>query len=140
MMTAEPRPDRTLGPLHDPFWAGCAAGELRLPECTSCGKLRWPPTAACDGCGSAEFTWRTLSGRGKIVSWGSFHQDYYRGVLPVPYDNILVELEEGPLFIAIPDGFGVDDISFGMAVAVAFRACTDSAGPFSLPVFRIAAA
>jgi len=132
----EIRPDRTLGPLHDPFWEGTAAGELRLPACTACGKLRWPPTRACDSCGGGGLEWRTLSGKGRIVSWGTFHQDYYRGALPVPYDCVLVELAEGPLFLSNPEGFGAAEIGFGMAVVVDFIDAADAAGPFRLPVFR----
>ena len=132
------RPDRTLGPRHQPFWDGCAAGELRVQECTSCGKLLWPAMRACDGCGGDAFAWRRLSGRGRIVSWATFVQDYYRGVLPVPYDTILVELEEGPLFLSNPLGFTDADIVPGMPVEVAFLPCEDEAGPFELPVFRAA--
>ena len=70
------------------------------------------------------------------MSWCSFAQDYYRGIIPVPYDTILVELAEGPLFISNPAGFGRKDIVFGMPVEVTFIDCADSAGSFRLPVFR----
>jgi uncharacterized OB-fold protein len=132
---AETRPDRTLGPGHDEFWAFCDKGELRVQQCQGCGKLLWPVMRACDGCGGGAFDWAAMSGRGKIISWTTFVQDYYRGMIAVPYDTILVELDEGPLFIANPDGFGEAEITPGMPVTVRFRACRDSAGPFNLPVF-----
>jgi hypothetical protein len=90
----------------------------------------------CEQCGEQGFTWQRLSGRGKVVSWSTFQQDYYRGVLPVPYDTILVELEEGPLFISNPQGFGWQDLSPDMAVQVVFIEAEDSAGAFRLPVFE----
>ena len=133
---AQKRPDRTLGAGHDTFWAGCAEGELRLPRCRGCGQLAWPVVDACDHCGGKEWAWETMSGAGKIVSWCSFEQDYYRGMMPVPYDTILVELAEGPLFVSNPAEFGREDIRFEMPVQVEFIACEDSAGPFQLPVFR----
>ncbi len=132
---SEPRPDRTLGPRHDMFWQYCGQGELRVPKCTACGKLVWPVLKACDRCGDENFEWARMSGRGKLVSWCSFVQDYYKATLPVPYDTILVELEEGLLFISIPDGFTEADMSPGMQLELRLRDCHDSAGAFRLPVF-----
>ena len=42
------RPNRTLGPRHDDFWAGCADGELRLQRCAACGTYRHPPGPLCE--------------------------------------------------------------------------------------------
>lgn len=132
------RPDRTLGPGHDDFWAGCAQGELRLQACQGCGKILWPVARACDQCGSSAFAWQVMSGRGKLVSWCSFVQDYYRGMLSVPYDTILVALDEGPLFISNPHGFGDEDCAPDRSVTLRFIDCEDAAGPFRLPVFALA--
>ena len=129
------RPDRTLGPGHDEFWAGCARGELRLQRCGCCCGLSWPVVSACEHCDGTQLTWERMSGRGKVVSWCSFDHDYYRGLLPVPYDTILVELAEGPLFISNPSGFGVADFAFEMPVVLTFVDGEDSAGSFKLPVF-----
>lgn len=132
---AEKRPDRTIGRNHDTFWEWCGKHELRLQRCTACSHLAWPVVHNCEACGSADFTWDRMSGRGTVVSWSTFHQDYYRGTLPVPYDTILVELAEGPLFLSNPHGFDCRSLSPGMPVHVAFIAAEDSAGPFQLPVF-----
>ncbi len=129
------RPNRTLGPGHDEFWTWCAKGELRLQRCASCGKLSWPVSEGCEYCGSAVLDWERMSGRGRIISWATFVQDYYGGLLPIPYDTILVELDEGVLFTSNPLGFGAEEITAGMAVALSFIDCEDKAGPFRLPVF-----
>ena len=134
--TIERRPDRTLGPGHDTFWDYCAKGELRLPQCRACGHLAWPVTTRCEHCGEAAFDWTPMSGAGKVVSWCSFERDYYRGLLPLPWDTILVELAEGPLFVSNPKGFASGDLIFEMPVRLAFIACQDSAGAFQLPVFE----
>lgn len=134
------RPDRTLGPGHDTFWNGCDRGELRLQRCTRCGTYAWPVVQKCEQCAADDLEFQTVSGRGKVVSWCSFVQDYYRGILPVPYDTVMVELEEGPMFLSNPHEFGENEIAFGMPVEVAFIACEDSAGRFQLPVFRKAKA
>ena len=129
------RPDRVLGFGHDEFWAWCNQGELRLQRCANCGKVSWPVVKACEHCGHAELSWARMSGRGKIVSWCTFERDYYGGRLPIPWETILVELEEGALFISNPTDFTWKDISPNMPVTVTFLDCEDSAGPFKLPVF-----
>ena len=129
------RPDRTLGGPHDAFWDWCARGELWLQTCTSCGHRTWPPVEACEACGSGGLDWERMSGRGRIASWCTFERDYYQGTLPLPYDTILVELEEGPLFLSNPAGFTRQEIEIGMPVALTFVDAEDSAGPFRLPVF-----
>ena len=92
--------------------------------------------AACEHCGSTTLTLEALSGKGKVVSWCSFVQEYYRGMMPVPYDNIMVELDEGPMFISNPADFSYDDITLNMPVAVTFIDAEDGAGAFRLPVFK----
>jgi uncharacterized OB-fold protein len=136
MTMAETRPDRTLGPGHDTFWEYCGRRELRLQRCGACGHITWPVAPSCERCGGAELGWAQMSGRGRIVSWSTFERDYYQGVIPLPYDNILVELEEGPLFLSNPEGMTWRDLAPGMAVRVAFRPCQDKAGSFALPVFE----
>ncbi|MEY4159654.1 MAG: hypothetical protein RLZZ136_275 [Pseudomonadota bacterium] len=129
------RPDRKLGAGHDTFWAWCDKGELRLQRCGNCGGLSWPAIMACEHCGDTALEWERMSGEGKIVSWCSFEHDYYRGVMPIPYDTILVELAEGPLFISNPDGFTREDIVVDLPVKLTFWDCEDGAGRFKLPVF-----
>jgi uncharacterized OB-fold protein len=132
---AEKRPDRMLGPGHDTFWQWCDKGELRLQRCDRCGHLSWPVCEACERCEGEAFSWAHMSGRAKLVSWCRFERDYYAGVLPLPWDTILVELEEGPLFLSNPKGFTTLDAVAGMPVTLAFIDCEDSAGAFKLPVF-----
>ncbi len=130
------RPPRTRGERHDFFWDWCNKGELRLQQCTSCRGLQWPVRGSCEFCGAREFTWERMSGRGKVVSWCSFTQDYYRGAIPVPYDCILVELEEGVLFVSNPSGFGWEEMVPEKAVTVSFLAAEDADGAYQLPVFE----
>lgn len=133
---AQRRPDRTRGPEDDAFWAWCDKGELRLQSCSHCRKFSWPPTQACEHCGGGDLSWERLSGRGALVSWCTFERDYYKGVLPIPWDTILVALEEGPLLISNPSGFTCAEAQVDLPVSVAFIECEDSAGPFALPVFQ----
>ena len=132
--TRERRPPRVTGGEHDEFWAHCNDDELHVQQCAACSHYSWPPAPACEKCGGA-LAWRRLSGRGKVVSWCTFERRYYEE-LEVPWDTILVELEEGPLFISNPLGFTNDEITANMPVHVRFLDCEDAAGAYRLPVFE----
>jgi uncharacterized protein len=131
----ERRPDRVRGIHHDEFWSFAASDELRLQRCGSCRHISWPCVDSCENCGSDVLIWERLTGKGKVISWCTFEKQYYSD-LPVPWDTILVELEEGPCFISNPHGFRANDITPGMAVKVTFLDCEDEGGAFRLPVFE----
>jgi hypothetical protein len=135
MMAVQLRPDRTLGPRHDTFWEWCARDELRLQRCLACGRLTWPVAARCEVCGNDDFRWDRMSGIGKLVSWCTFDHDYFGGILPMPWDTIVVELAEGPLFLSNPIRFTCNNASPDLPVMVQFMTCRDRAGEFRLPVF-----
>lgn len=129
------RPDRVVGGQHSVFWQHCGDDELWMQECGTCALVQWPPVAdRCEHCGGAT-PWGRLSGRGRLVSWCTFERSYYGGLLPTPWETVVVELEEGPLFIANPAGFTVADATVGDPVHVRFVDCEDSHGAFRLPVF-----
>jgi uncharacterized OB-fold protein len=132
---AERRPNRTLGAPHDEFWAHCNERELHIQRCAGCGTYAWPPVRHCEECNGTELVWTKTVGTGELVSWCVFHQPYHRE-MTLPYDTVLVELTEGPLFVSNPLGFGHDDMTRGLRVEVDFLQCEDDAGPFLLPIFR----
>jgi len=97
-MTAE---DALLVPLGDEesvgFWAGTAAGELRMQECGSCGSLRFPPQVMCPECQSTDRSWRAVSGRGTIWSFVVVHPPVLPAYAPyTPYPVVTVALAEKP--------------------------------------------
>ncbi len=130
------RPDRILGPGHDEFWNWCARGELRLQCCDDCAELAWPVVQSCEHCGSNSFQWQAMTGKGTLVSWCRFDHDYYKGLLDMPYWTILVELDEGPLFVSNPLSIPEEELALGLAVSLAFQDCEDAGGAFKLPVFK----
>jgi uncharacterized OB-fold protein len=135
MTMPETRPNRSLRAVDRAFWDWCGKGELRLQRCT-CGELAWPPVEACEACGGTALEWTPMSGEGRLVSWCSFERDYYAGRFPLPWDTIVVELAEGPLFLSNPLGFSVAEAQAGMPLRLAFIDCADDAGAFRLPVFE----
>lgn len=94
-MTEPILPDVT--DLSRPFWDGCAAGELRMQQCGACDLIRYPVSETCPRCLSPEHEWRTLSGRGEVLSVIGFHRAYNSAWADrVPYNVALVQLSEGP--------------------------------------------
>ena len=109
-------------PEEAPFWDWCRRGELRLQRCTECGRRRHPPRPRCPWCHSATADWARASGRGTVFTWTVCHPP----VLPVfadrvPYNAVVVELEEGPLMVSNLVDVGLDELVVGMAVEVVFR-------------------
>jgi uncharacterized OB-fold protein len=127
-----PRP--APAPDEVPFWDGCRAHELRLQRCSRCGTFRHPPRPRCPECRSAELIWEVVSGRGVIASYTIC----YPPVLPafadkVPYNAVVVELEEGPFIVSNAVGVANDGIVVGMPVEVTFVDLDDE---LTLPQFR----
>jgi uncharacterized OB-fold protein len=98
--TDESTPSRadTLRPLVNQdtafFWAGTAAGELRIQHCPACGNLRHPPGPMCPSCGADKPDYIVASGRGSVFSYVVHHAPKVPGKT-LPFVVALVELEEG---------------------------------------------
>jgi len=118
------------------FWEGCAAGELRVQTCASCGLKRMPPRPMCSRCRSVDVRWEPTSGRGRIWSFIVPHPP----LLPAfaeyaPYNAIIVELEEDPSIrfagnlVASADGaineIDAATIEIGQPVHVVFHQIDD---------------
>jgi uncharacterized OB-fold protein len=125
-----PQPDEDSAP----FWEAAARHELVIQRCASCGTLRHPPRPMCPTCRSTETTWVRASGRGRVWSWVVAHPP----VLPafadkVPYNVVVIHLEEGIRMIGnlldVPPG----QITDGMEVTVDFEDVEDGV---SLPAWR----
>lgn len=77
------------------FFSWCGKHELRVQECSGCGKKRVPPTTACPFCAHGESAWVPVSGKGTVYSYGEVHhaiQPAFRQF--TPYLLLLVELDE----------------------------------------------
>jgi len=137
MIMIQKRPPRSMQTREDAeFWAWCDKGELHLQRCGDCGHMVFPPMQPCEACGSSKVEWEKLSGRGKLASWCTIERDYYKGAIPLPWDTIVVELDEGPYFLSNPEGFTNAVAEYGMAVEVTFIDCEDEHGQYKLPVFK----
>jgi len=120
------KPLPAISSLNKPFWDALKHRQLRLQKCDQCGKVWYPPSPLCPSCWSRQFTWTSLSGRGRVNSWVVFHQSYFRGFdNELPYNVAEVELDEGPRVLTNLVGVANDQIRAGMAVEVVFEDATD---------------
>ncbi|HEX3589731.1 MAG TPA: OB-fold domain-containing protein [Pseudonocardiaceae bacterium] len=129
--TTPAKPLPTITDENRPFWDGCAAGELRMQECSSCAHVRYPIQPLCPRCLATEFTWRTLSGRGEVFAHAVYHRAFHPAyAADVPYDLVLVQLDEGPrMYSNVVDG----EVRVGDRLAVVFDEVADG---IHLPRFR----
>jgi uncharacterized OB-fold protein/acyl dehydratase len=148
----QPRPAQAAAPpagavLRPPvspdtafFWAGTAAGELRIQECGQCGARRHPPGPMCPRCGAAQRTagggpgYVVAAGTGTVYSYVVHHHPPVPGKT-LPLVIALAELPEGVRVMADMPGTDPAQMRIGMPVRVGFERVDDE---LTLPVWRSA--
>jgi uncharacterized protein len=114
------------------FWAGTAAGELRIQRCGGCGALRHPPGPMCPHCNGTEPTHVVASGLGEVYSYVVHHHPPVPGHT-LPFVVALVELEEGVRLLAELVDVAPDDVRVGLPVRIGFTKVDDE---LTMPVWR----
>jgi uncharacterized OB-fold protein len=118
--------------LDLPFWEACQRGEFLLLRCPESGRYHWP--AVSDPETGSNLEWVPASGRGTIHTFAVLHKAYRREYAGrVPYNVIVVELEEGPFFHSNLIECDNAEIHVGMRVEVVFERQNDQ---LTLPLFR----
>ncbi len=129
---ARPRPDPT--PDTQGYWDGARDHRLVLQRCLACRAYRHDPRPMCPECHSLDFEWAPASGRGTVYSYAIVHQLLHRFWADrVPYNVVLVELEEGIRIISNLVDCPNESIYIGMPVGVVFE---DLPPELGLPLFR----
>jgi uncharacterized OB-fold protein len=132
-MTGKPIPKPT--PETEPFWAGCAKGELHLQHCTSCDHVQYPPRKLCSGCFSPDVEWRRASGRGRIRSWSTVVAPGAPGFeSEIPFISVLIKLDEGPTMLSVLRDCEAEDVDFELPVEVVFEQRSEE---IFVPYFRL---
>ncbi len=126
-------PDGMPVPLPDQltadFWEGCAARELRIQRCASCGTHRHVPAPICRACQSFEYTWDVSNGTGRIFSYIVVHHSVHPATdAIVPYNVSVIELDDcgGVLVTSNVVDCSNDDLYVGMPVRVVWEQVDDS--------------
>src|SRR5581483_10256016 len=134
VQTTTQRPVPSPSPETQPFWDGCAKGQLLLQRCTQCGAYRHPPSPICAACLSTEDEWLPASGRGTVYTFSIVRQALARAWQPfVPYVVAVIELKEGPRVVSNVVGIEPEAVQIGMGVEVVFEPISDA---ITLPLFR----
>ncbi len=128
----KPLPD--LSDENRPFWEACRASRLEMQKCLDCGHIRYPIQSVCPECLSERVQWTRLSGRGEVLSRLVFHQVYHKAYAPdVPYNVVLVQLDEGPRMFSNVVGVANESVKVGMRVRVVFERATEQ---ITIPRFQ----
>jgi uncharacterized OB-fold protein len=119
-------------PQSQPYWDGCARGELLFQRCGSCGRPNFDPPLLCRHCGSRDLSWEQSAGNGTVYSWTVVWRPQQPSFV-VPYAPAIVDMDEGYQMLANIVGCDVADLAVGMRVAVEFHPVSDG---FAIPYFR----
>ena len=115
------------------FWAGTAAGELRIQRCAACGALRHPPGPMCPACGTpGDGGYVVAAGTGEVFSYVVHHHPPVPGKT-LPMVVALVQLPEDVRMVGEMPGVRPDQARIGLPVRVAFTRIDDD---LTLPAWR----
>ena len=102
------------------FWAGTAAGELRIQRCGGCGSVRHPPGPMCPSCGQAsDGGYVVAAGTGEVFSYVVHHHPPVPGK-KLPMVVALVQLPEGVRMVGEMPGVRPDQVRIGLPVRATF--------------------
>ena len=134
-MSEPTRPRPTATEWSQPFWDGCARGELVVQRCTHCRTLRHYPQPLCPACHAAEHDWAPLSGRGEIYSYTVAHRAFHPAWADhVPYVLATIELDEGVRMQCDLLDADPERVAIGQRVEVHFE---ELPGQGVMPRFRV---
>jgi uncharacterized OB-fold protein len=120
------------------FWAGTAAGELRIQRCGNCGALRHPPGPMCPRCREPQRPpggaggYAVAAGTGEVYSYVVHHHPPVPG-RTLPFVVALVELAEGVRMVGELLGVRPDQVRVGLPVRAEFVRVD---GELTLPAWR----
>jgi uncharacterized OB-fold protein len=123
--------------LTRPFWEAAARGELVIQHCGACRRFQHPPQPMCQDCLGADLEYRSVSGRGRVWSHATTHQQYVNG-FELPQTNVIVELDDQEgLLMASEWPAEAAPPAIGAAVAVSFESRDTGPGEtVAIPQFR----
>jgi hypothetical protein len=111
-------------------------GKLTFQRCEDCENAWLPPRDRCPRCLSATWDWQQASGRAKLVSWVVYRRAYHPAFAErVPYNVVVVELDEGPRMIS--NVIGIAEAG-GLAIDAPLAFVAEREGETPVARFRLA--
>jgi hypothetical protein len=129
-------PDKAIPaptPETQPFFDGCAAGELRIQRCTACQRPYFYPRPMCPHCGSAAVEWFTASGDATLYSYAINHRPAPGFENDAPYAIAVVQLAEGPRMMT--NIAGIPNTPEALELDMPLRVQFTKRGDVTIPVF-----
>ena len=107
-------------PMVDPdsieFWKKLQeTKQLHIQRCKDCETYMHPPRPVCHKCQTFNTEFVPVSGKGTIYSYVVYHRSTYPS-FKVPYEVVLVELEEGVRIVSNMKDCEPHEIYIGMPV------------------------
>ena len=75
--------------------SSCSKANLMAGMCQKCKKVHLPPRPLCDKCGSQQFSWVNISGKGKLLTYTVINVAPQQFQNLTPYAVGIVELARG---------------------------------------------
>ncbi len=111
----------TPTPETQPFWDGCAAGELPYQRCRACGSVQRLPRSWCEHCHTQDLEWLRASGRGTLLSFTVVHRAPTAAWRDdAPYVIAIVDCEEGFRLMVNLAGGEQPGLAVGATVTIGF--------------------
>jgi uncharacterized OB-fold protein len=100
---------------------GLARQVLQVPQCPSCGSLRWPPRSACPACGVVDFAWTPVPAAGTLHSYAVVNRAFHPAFAgEIPYLLCVTEVTAGVRFLGRLIGVAPSDVWLGMPLTAEF--------------------
>ncbi len=132
-MTTSARPVPVPEERSAPFFAAAKEGRLLIKKCRRCRRHLAPQRETCDSCGGEDLEWAPASGKGTLHSFVIMHQLLHPAFKDeIPYNVIVVELEEGPRLTSNLLGTRNQEIKVGIRIEAVF----EDLGGVTVPKFR----
>ncbi|MDB5451523.1 MAG: hypothetical protein JWO33_101 [Caulobacteraceae bacterium] len=110
------RPHAEADAVSGPFFEGLADGRLMIQRCRVCGTGQLGRDH-CLKCRSEDLAWEAASGLGQVYSFVIMHTVFHPAFAgEVPYNVVMVELDEGPRVLANLEGLANAEIAVGRRV------------------------
>jgi uncharacterized OB-fold protein len=105
------------------FYKFIAQGKLMAGKCKKCGKIHLPPRPLCDNCYNQEFTWVTVTNRGKLLTYTIIHIAPHQFQNASPYAIGIIQLENGNKLPGMITDIPHDQLQIGMDLTLHFTTC-----------------
>lgn len=132
-MADKPLPQMT--DLTAPYWRAAAEGRLAIQHCRGCDRYIHFPEPRCAECGSQDFGWDEVSGRGTVATFSVVHRSFVAGFDGAPYVIAWIDLPEQPGLRVFGNitGCAPDAVRIGMPVELWF----ERRGDVAMPNFKV---